>query len=108
MAPQRIHRERRKGWHMPPNTVSVCRPSRWGNIYVINGIHPETGEKVSRERAIELYAEWVQPHANIIREELAGKNLACWCRLDQVCHATVLLEIANAPALSPEPQKDAG
>jgi hypothetical protein len=27
---------------------------------------------------------------------LAGKNLACWCALDQpACHANVLLEIAN-------------
>jgi hypothetical protein len=24
--------------------------------------------------------------------------LACWCRLDQPCHADVLLELANAPA----------
>ncbi len=30
-----------------------------------------------------------------IREALRGKNLACWCRLDQPCHADVLLEIAN-------------
>lgn len=28
--------------------------------------------------------------------ELAGKNLACWCPLDQPCHADVLLELANA------------
>ena len=26
---------------------------------------------------------------------LRGKNLACWCPLDQPCHADVLLEIAN-------------
>ncbi|WP_194821269.1 DUF4326 domain-containing protein [Micromonospora sp. S-DT3-3-22] len=30
-----------------------------------------------------------------IRTHLAGKDLACWCRLDQPCHADVLLEIAN-------------
>ena len=28
-------------------------------------------------------------------DELRGKNLACWCPLDQPCHADVLLEIAN-------------
>jgi hypothetical protein len=28
--------------------------------------------------------------------DLRGKNLACWCRLDQPCHADVLLELANA------------
>ena len=27
---------------------------------------------------------------------LAGRDLACWCPLDQPCHADVLLEIANA------------
>lgn len=30
------------------------------------------------------------------RTELAGKDLACWCPLDQPCHADVLLELANA------------
>ena len=28
--------------------------------------------------------------------ELRGKNLACWCPLDQPCHADVLLELANS------------
>jgi hypothetical protein len=28
---------------------------------------------------------------------LRGKHLACWCPLDQPCHADVLLELANAP-----------
>jgi hypothetical protein len=27
---------------------------------------------------------------------LRGKNLACWCALDQPCHADVLLELANS------------
>lgn len=30
-----------------------------------------------------------------VRHELAGADLACWCRLDQPCHADVLLELAN-------------
>lgn len=30
--------------------------------------------------------------------ELRGKDLACWCPLDQPCHADVLLEIANGEA----------
>lgn len=29
------------------------------------------------------------------RRELRGNDLACWCALDQPCHADVLLEIAN-------------
>lgn len=33
-----------------------------------------------------------------IRSTLAGKDLACWCPLDQPCHADVLLELANKGA----------
>lgn len=29
---------------------------------------------------------------------LRGRDLACWCPLDQPCHADVLLELANLPA----------
>jgi hypothetical protein len=36
-----------------------------------------------------------------IRTELAGKDLACWCPLDALCHADVLLRWAQAPALAP-------
>lgn len=28
-------------------------------------------------------------------DELRGQNLACWCSLDQPCHADVLLDLAN-------------
>lgn len=34
------------------------------------------------------------------RAELHGKDLACWCPLDQPCHADVLLEIANTTAVA--------
>lgn len=30
-----------------------------------------------------------------IQRELRGHDLACWCPLDAVCHADVLLEVAN-------------
>ena len=36
--------------------------------------------------------------AQLAPEELRGKNLACWCPLDQPCHADVLLELANREA----------
>lgn len=34
--------------------------------------------------------------AHVIGHLLRGKNLACWCPLDQPCHADVLLRLANA------------
>lgn len=30
---ERIQRKRTKGWKMPPNTVVVSRPSKWGNPF---------------------------------------------------------------------------
>lgn len=35
------------------------------------------------------------PTSAFIRKHLAGRDLACWCPLDQPCHADVLLEIAH-------------
>jgi len=31
-----------------------------------------------------------------MQEILRGHDLACWCPLDQPCHADRLLEVANA------------
>lgn len=36
------------------------------------------------------------PTVDEIRSALRGRDLACFCRLDQPCHADVLLEIANS------------
>ncbi len=92
--PKRIQRKRTRGWRMPPNAKYVGRPSKWGNPYSIKG-H-------GRERALELYRDWLANEIEIapdnlveIRNELKGKNLACWCKLDQPCHADILLELAN-------------
>ena len=41
-----------------------------------------------------------QALAEAARAELAGKDLACWCKLTAPCHADVLLELAN-PSPSP-------
>lgn len=44
-----------------------------------------------------LGAPWLT--AEDARRELAGRDLACWCKPDQVCHADVLLRVCNAPAV---------
>ena len=36
---ERIQLSRRKGWRMPPNTVSVARPTKWGNPFTV-GCNP--------------------------------------------------------------------
>jgi hypothetical protein len=43
--------------------------------------------------------ELLRAHAVRIRADmvsLRGRDLACWCPLDQPCHADVLLRLANA------------
>ena len=107
--PSRIQRKRTKGWRMPEGTVYVGRPSRWGNEFEVS---PKVSPEEAKNRfAVHLAAyfgwesrmvakafypwpvestalkEWVKP--------LQGKDLACWCPLDQPCHADILLEIAN-------------
>lgn len=54
-----------------------------------------------RYSAIEAPGSYAFVQARLDRFPLRGKNLACWCPLDQPCHADVLLELANTPAADP-------
>jgi hypothetical protein len=69
---------------MPPNTVSVARPHKWGNPFRVGDY--------GREQAIEMFREYVKDKDLF---ELRDKDLACYCALDEPCHADVLLELAN-------------
>jgi hypothetical protein len=94
---RRIQRRRTAGWRMPAGAVYVGRPSKWGNRF------GSDSSSASRTGAVALFRLWVDQHpdyAAAARAELAGKTLACWCPLDQRCHADVLLEIANDEGLS--------
>ncbi len=89
--PQRIQRKRTKGWTMPANAVYVGRPTIFGNPF------PEAdkfrrwldGERATGAGGLRRISLMSRIH------ELRGKDLACWCPLDQPCHADVLLELAN-------------
>jgi hypothetical protein len=104
---ERIQRKRTKGWRMPDNTVYVGRPSKWGNPFKVGGqlhlIGKRAGQRTNAADVVGLYRAHLlaQPAAiAIIRAELAGKNLACWCPLVNEkgkaypCHADVMLKIA--------------
>jgi len=87
---------------MPPNAVKVDRSTRWGNPYVVgtDGV-PDADTAVRLFRALlrrqfnELSHRYFVFTDERLRADLGGKVLACWCSLDQPCHADVLLEIAN-------------
>ena len=90
--PLRVQLSRKKGWRMPPNTVKVTRPGRWGNPFRAAGAY--TAAQAVAEFKAELLSDPRKADAAIAH--LQGKNLACWCALDQPCHADVLLKLANA------------
>lgn len=107
--PIRVQRKRTKGWKMPKNTIYVGRPSRWGNEF-------EVDDRVTRKVAVERYALHLRDYFNFTDRQfrkafapwpiksnqleewvapLKGKNLACWCPLNEPCHADLLLELSN-------------
>ena len=108
-APKRTQRKRTKGWSMPPNTVVVTRPTKYGNPFTVTtkmkpGTSVASGMYVAVptvEDAIECYRMWLTENprgrevASDAKAELRGKNLSCWCKPGALCHADVLLEIAN-------------
>ncbi|MDJ0321675.1 DUF4326 domain-containing protein [Pseudarthrobacter sp. PS3-L1] len=111
--PVRVQRKRTKGWRMPENTVYVGRGSKWGNPYKVGAwsaywsgpgfrspSRPTPIPRMDAEEVTGIYRNMVRANCaafnrDEVPTELAGKNLACWCPLDQPCHADVLLEIAN-------------
>lgn len=92
---------------MPEGAVYVGRPTKWGNPYRpedykfenADGSPAPWNKSAAIEMAIRDYSMALQlgrlgaDLADI--EQLRGKDLACFCRLDQPCHADVLLELAN-------------
>lgn len=111
--PKRIQLSRKKGWRKPEGAVVVARPGKWGNPISLEG-HPFAGfvalevvgprgtrtqKEWRRAAVVALFRRWINEpeQASLVADlrELRGKDLCCWCRLDQPCHADVLLELAN-------------
>lgn len=78
----------------------MARPTAWGNPWKEGDPHPTQWRLMSRQEAVDLYRVWITDALAEGSEppisDLRGHDLACWCRLDQPCHADVLLELANA------------
>ncbi|AVT37150.1 hypothetical protein C6W10_12545 [Plantactinospora sp. BB1] len=64
------------------------RRSPWANPFSLRS-H-------DRAEALRLYRQWLVGQPALVeraRQELAGKQLACWCHVEDACHADVLAEI---------------
>lgn len=90
--PIRVHRKRIKGWRMPPNTVYVGRPTKYGNPYQVSCNATDEYRKKQIEKYAQSMSVMLKQDAVV---ELKGKNLACFCPLNKPCHADILLKIAN-------------
>lgn len=105
---KRVQRKRTKGFKMPENCQYVWRPTKFGNPFSV--------ERFGREKAVEMFRECLRnntmcyvyldeleattafDHMKYISENielLRGRDLSCFCSLDQVCHTDILLEYLN-------------
>lgn len=116
--PKRIQMTRQRPWRADnPDAVIVSRPSKWGNPFTVAGaVEAGFADNTADGRAVAAgaFRDWLHgddwaagsgPEWEIHRfallgtlRELAGRDLACWCPLDQPCHADALLELANGSA----------
>lgn len=123
--PIRLQLSRRKGFDLQAasraanelEAVNVARPSKWGNPFSVhphhapgrpwNGVAGGTYSMPTAADAVAAFRDMFDvtdagPDSLIymLRQhihELRGKNLACWCKPGEPCHADVLLELANRP-----------
>jgi len=109
ITPVRLQRKRQKGFKLiSPNglpIVYVGRPTIFGNAYKV-GDKTNSGEILTRERILKLYEKGIREvllnpldypqHYKAIKS-LRGKNLCCFCKPSEPCHADILLAIANPP-----------
>ena len=112
---ERIQRQRTAGWRMPENTVSVTRPGIFGNPFTIKTAIDSgfADPKTAPQFVVDCFRDWLGPsqsgrdwwqgpesdkRRNAILDGLPGlrgKNLACWCRIGNPCHADVLLALVG-------------
>jgi hypothetical protein len=88
----RIQRSR-KHKQISPNglpVIYVGRPSKWSNPFEL--------KTYSRTESIKKYKTYLLSNPELVeqaKKELKGKNLACWCKIDEPCHADVLLDLVS-------------
>lgn len=116
--PQRIRLSRARGFNLQAHSravngleaVKVDRSTPWGNPFVVGKhgsrkecvklfVHMCSGYFVLGKGNLEDQNQW-EAHFSANIESLRGKNLACWCPLPEdgepdMCHAAVLIEVAN-------------
>lgn len=116
--PRRIRLSRAPNFRLADvsrNYRVVSRPSKFGNPFTIADCLDDNptqtraeaqarcvrlfqdwlnGEYVSSGQELQQRRDWILGHIG----ELAGRDLACWCKIGEPCHADVLLAAAAKTA----------
>ncbi len=120
--PVRLQLSRKRGYDLQALSlatnglaaVRVSRPGVFGNPFTLAGAR-DVGLNGSndylRQYVVEAFRQWADgsnllwmgPDSEAARRalldglpKLRGKNLACWCKPGERCHADELLELARA------------
>ena len=121
---KRIQRKRTRGWKMPSNTIYVGRPTKWGNPFKVGSYLNAWGKafiatqlcktakevkelyksgildkKITLENSLKWYEMSIKfkiKHKVLDINELKEKDLACWCSLDKLCHADILIKLCKS------------
>ncbi len=115
--PQRMQVSRKAGFNLQAASLAlnglpaklITRPGPWGNPFSIDDMATRYGldRAAAQAKAVELCGQWLKgtldpalspgepPTRAVIRAELSGHNLACWCKAGTPCHADVLIELAT-------------
>lgn len=115
--PQRMQLSRKAGFDLQAAShalnglpaKTIARPGKWGNPFTIDDMAKlyKLDRDAAQAKAVGLCEQWLRgtldpklspgapPPLSEIRAELAGHNLACWCRPGTPCHANVLIDLAN-------------
>lgn len=95
--------------------VSVAASTKWRNPWTMKGtrawlasvgVRETFSDAARRDNLVYNYRLWMVQGLPITQwrerkrllsylQELNGKNLACWCKPGECCHADVLLDLAN-------------
>lgn len=117
MKPIRIQRKRTRGWKKPIGAINCTRPGKYGNPFEVEKYGLKNSlmlfEKLfnvvsvydlpfeAQEDAFnsEIISAYDNSNAlsltDMVKQELGGKDLMCFCGLDQQCHVDILLRISN-------------
>jgi hypothetical protein len=94
----------RSAWHDCPFPDATGFFMRWSRTLAGTPIAIHCNPVRDRAHAVDLFRRFVTYEdnwADYMAAHLAGRDLACWCPLDQPCHADVLLELANSEGAQP-------